>query len=52
MAFVLILTVTLGVAVGVGAGYLLISGILNAFAHKPQQVEAARAMVAHGVTGD
>jgi hypothetical protein len=46
------MTVTLGVAVGVGAGFLLISGILNAFANKPQQVEAAPAMIAHGVTGD
>jgi hypothetical protein len=52
MAFVLIMTVTLGVALGVGAGYLIISGILNAFAHKPQQAEAVPAMVAQGVTGD
>jgi hypothetical protein len=51
-AFVLLMTVSLAVAVGVGTGYLLISGILSAFAHKPKQVEAVPAMVAHGVTGD
>jgi len=52
-AFVLILTVTFGVAVGVGTGFFIISAILNAFAHKPQQPSnTAAVLVTQGVTGD
>jgi hypothetical protein len=52
-AFVLIFAVTSGVAIGVGTGFFIISAILNAFAHKPQQPSSAAAvLVAQGVTGD
>jgi len=51
-AFVLFMTVSLAVAIGVGTGFMIISAILNAFAHKPQPAETAPALVTQGVTGD
>jgi hypothetical protein len=39
-------------AIGVGAGYYIISGILSVFARKPQQGKSAPALVTQGVTGD
>ena len=49
---VLVLTITLALAVGVGSGYLIIGGILNAFARKPQEPKSAPALAPQGVTGD
>ena len=51
-AFVILMTISLAVAIGVGSGFVIISAILNAFAHKPQQVETAPALVPQGVSGD
>jgi hypothetical protein len=52
-AFVILMTISLAVAIGVGSGFMIISAILNAFAHKPQQTEtAAPALVPQGVSGD
>jgi hypothetical protein len=51
-AFILFMTVGLAVAIGVGAGFLIISAILNAFARKPQKLEATAELVPQGVTGD
>jgi hypothetical protein len=51
MGLVLILTVSLGITLGVVSGYLIISGILNAFARKPVAANAAPALV-HSVAGD
>jgi len=53
MGLVLFLTITLAVAFGVVSGYLIITGILNAFARKPQTAKpAAPALAPQGVTGD
>ena len=51
-AFVLLMTISLAVAIGVGSGFVIISAILNAFAHKPQQLESAPTLVTQGVSGD
>ncbi len=51
-ALVLILAVSLAMAFGVATGYLIISGILNAFAHKPETSETAMAPAHTGVSGD
>ena len=52
-AFILVSTILLGMAVGIGAGYYIISAILNAFARKPHQSsQSAPALAAHGITGD
>jgi len=50
--FVLISTILLAMAVGVGSGYFIISAILNGFARKPQETKAAPALAPQGVTGD
>ncbi len=53
MGLVLVLTISLAVAFGVASGYLIISGILNAFARKPQSANPATpALATQGVTGD
>jgi len=51
MGLVLILTISIAVAFGVVSGYLIITGILNAFARKPE-MSAAPELVAQGVAGD
>ena len=52
-AVILVSTVVLAMAIGVGTGYFIISAILNAFARKPQQpTQSAPALVTQGVTGD
>ena len=51
-AFVLVTTITLATAIGIGAGYFIISGILSVFACKPRQSKAAPALVIQGITGD
>jgi len=52
MGLVLILTICLGMALGVGSGYLVISSILKAFARKPESPKAAQVLAQHGVAGD
>jgi hypothetical protein len=51
-ALILVLTIGLGMAFGVASGYLIISGVLNAFAHKPEAQTTAPALATQGVTGD
>ena len=52
-AVILVSTIVLAMAVGIGTGYYIISAILNAFARKPQQsAPQAPALVTQGVTGD
>jgi hypothetical protein len=51
-ALILILTTTLGMAFGIATGYLIISGVLNAFARKPETTKGALAHAAQGVAGD
>jgi hypothetical protein len=53
MGLVLILTITTAVAFGVVSGYLIITGILNAFARKPQGANPSAPVLApQSVTGD
>ena len=53
MGLVLVLTIALAVAFGVVSGYLIITGILNAFARKPVGVQSASpVLVAEGMAGD
>lgn len=51
-ALILVLTIGLGMAFGVASGYLIISGVLNAFAHKPNNQSSAPALVTQSVSGD
>jgi len=45
--------VVLAGALGVASGYLIISGILNMFAHKPEAAKpSAPVMATSGVAGD
>jgi hypothetical protein len=52
MGLVLVLTIGLAVAFGVVSGYLIITGILNVFARKPQTVAASAPAFAEGMAGD
>ena len=53
MGLVLILTIAVAVALGVVSGYLIITGILNAFARKPATADAqAPALAPQGIAGD
>ena len=53
MGLVLILTISTAVAFGVGSGYLIITGILNAFARKPEGGKpSAPALAPQGISGD
>jgi len=53
MGLVLILTITTAVALGVASGYLIITGILNAFARKPQGAQPGTpALTPQAVAGD
>jgi hypothetical protein len=53
MGLVLVLTIGLAVAFGVVSGYLIITGILNVFARRPQTIAAAApVLAAEGVAGD
>ena len=52
MGLVLIFTISLAVAFGVASGYLIISGILNAFARKPQIPSGSPTLAPQGVAGD
>lgn len=52
MGLVLILTISTAVAFGVASGYLIITGILNAFARKPQTPTGTPALAPQGVAGD
>ncbi|HUN89185.1 MAG TPA: hypothetical protein VMU28_10365 [Terriglobales bacterium] len=52
MGLVLILTIGIAVTFGVVSGYLIITGILNAFARKPAKAEQAPALATQGVAGD
>jgi len=53
MGLVLILTISTAVALGVASGYLIITGILNVFARKPETAKsAAPALATQGMTGD
>ncbi|MGZ4816520.1 MAG: hypothetical protein ACXVZV_13980 [Terriglobales bacterium] len=52
MGLVLILTISIAVAFGVASGYLIINGILNAFARKPETAKAAPALAPQGMAGD
>ena len=51
-ALALILTISLGMAFGVATGYLIIAGVLNAFARKPETAKGALAHATQGVAGD
>jgi hypothetical protein len=52
-ALILVSTILLAVAIGVGTGFFIISAILNLFARKPEQAAPqAPALVTQGVTGD
>ncbi len=51
-ALILVLTISLGMAIGVGSGYLIIAGVLNAFARKPETAKAALTHATQGVAGD
>ena len=51
-ALILVLTIGLGMAFGVATGYLIISGVLNAFAHKPKEQSQAPALATQGISGD
>jgi hypothetical protein len=52
-ALILFSTVVLAMALGVVSGYLIISGVLQAFAHKPKsQNPTAPSLVTQGVAGD
>jgi hypothetical protein len=51
-AFILFFTISLGMALGVVSGYLIISGILNLFARKPKNSSSAPSFAAQGVAGD
>jgi hypothetical protein len=51
-AFIVFFTISLGMAVGVGSGYLIIAGILNLFARKPKDSKPAPSLAAQGVAGD
>lgn len=53
MGLVLILTIAIAVTLGVVSGYLIITGILNAFARKPAGPSSqAPALATQGVAGD
>jgi hypothetical protein len=52
MGLVLVLTIGLAVAFGVVSGYLIITGILNVFARRPQTVAASAPAFAEGMAGD
>ena len=52
MGLVLILTISIGMTLGVVSGYLIIAGILNVFARKPQSEQVAPVMAAQGASGD
>lgn len=51
-ALILLLAVSLAMAFGVATGYLIIAGILNAFAHKPATSQSEMAPAHTGVAGD
>jgi hypothetical protein len=51
-ALILILTTTLGMAFGVATGYLIITAILSAFAHKPKTQNQAPSLATQAVAGD
>lgn len=52
VGLVLVSTIGLAVAFGVTAGYLIISGILNAFARKPEGGKPTQTLAPQGVAGD
>lgn len=52
MGLVLMLTISVAVALGVVSGYVIITGILNAFARKPATGKAAPELAAQGMAGD
>jgi hypothetical protein len=52
MGLVLVLTISLGIGFGVVSGYLIISGILNMFARKPESGKSAPELAAQGIAGD
>ena len=53
VGLLLISTIGLAVAFGVASGYLIITGILNAFARKPEAAKPnAPALATQGVSGD
>jgi hypothetical protein len=52
MGLVLLLTISLAVAFGVVSGYLIITGILNVFARKPDTPSATPSLAPQGVAGD
>ena len=53
MGLVLILTIAIAVAFGVVSGYLIITGILKAFARKPATPSGqAPALAPQGMAGD
>lgn len=52
MGLVLIMVTSLGMAFGVVSGYLIIAGILNAFARKPLEAEGTPVLATQGVSGD
>jgi hypothetical protein len=51
-AFILISTISLAVAFGVASGYLIITGVLSAFARKPKITESSPALLTQSVAGD
>jgi hypothetical protein len=52
LGLVLISTISLAMAFGVVSGYLIITGILNAFARKQEGGKPTAALTPQGVTGD
>lgn len=51
-ALILVLTIALGMTFGVATGYLIISGVLHAFAHRHKTQASAPALATQGVSGD
>jgi hypothetical protein len=52
MGLVLLVTISLGIGLGVVSGYWIIAAILNVFARKPQSTKPAVALATQGVAGD
>ncbi len=50
IAVVVLLSVVLSLAAGIGASYLAVSGVLRAFGHRPQKQQAT--FTAAAVGGD
>jgi hypothetical protein len=52
MGLVLLVTISLGIGLGVLSGYWIISGILSVFARKPETPQQAPALATQAILGD